>query len=294
LLDIQRVFPYSPFRKNTLIYHTKGDQGKFHWFCLDNERTTAQVEHPEESKNMVMEVKWCGFDFGQSLMDPWGLRDSRLFGDLYKELGRPELIPEKIRKFSILKEKYGSHDRINEEHREEICSFVLDDDPRAIKLFGQKEQDLMAMAEGLEDALEYLQSEGIELWVVSELKKTLGPVGTDHVSRFLKSNSLVKYFKGLVSPQGKIDLKNDSIDPRYKGCTKREGTLYDVLSQDLKEQGIEPNEAVMVGDKPETDIDPAHERGFKTIQYTGFLDRGESKADFVIYSFKELKTILKK
>ncbi len=242
---------------------------------------------------MVMEVKWCGFDFGRSLMDPGGLRGQRLFGDLYKELGRPELIPEKIRKFRILKEKYGSHDRINEGHRDEICSFVLDDDPRAIELFGQKEQDLMDMGEGLEEALEYLRSEGIELWVVSELKKTLGPVGTDHVSRFLKGRGLVKYFKGVLTPQGKINLENDSIDPRYKGCTKREGTIYDVLSLDLKEQGIEPHEAVMVGDKPETDIDPAHERGFKTIQYTGFVDLGESKADLVIYSFAELKTILK-
>jgi FMN phosphatase YigB (HAD superfamily) len=248
----------------------------------------------EESKNMVMEVKWCGFDFGQSLMDPRELKAQRLFGDLCKELGRPELIQEKIRNFRILKEKYGSRSRINEEHRDEICSFVLDNDPKAIELFGQKEQDLMDTAEGLEDALDYLQSEDIELWVVSELKKTLGPVGTDHVSQFLRGRGLVKYFKELVTPQGKIHLKNDSVDPRYKGCTKREGTIYDVLSQDLKEQGIEPHEAVMMGDRPETDINPAHDRGFKTIQYTGFIDLGESKADLVICSFEELKTILKR
>jgi FMN phosphatase YigB (HAD superfamily) len=243
---------------------------------------------------MVMEVKWCGFDFGQSLMDPWGLRDSRLFGDLYKELGRPELIPEKIRKYRILKEKYGSYGRIKEGHRDEIYSFVLDNDPRAIELFCQKEQDLLDMGEGLEDALDYLQSKGIELWMVSEMKKTVGPVGTDIVSRFLKRRGLLKYFKKLVTPQGKIDLENDSIDPRYKGCTKKEGTLYDVLSQDLKEQGIEPHEAVMMGDRPETDINPAHDRGFKTIQYTGFIDLGESKADLVICSFEELKTLLKR
>ena len=35
----------------------------------------------------------------------------------------------------------------------------------------------------------------------------------------------------------------------------------------------------MVGDKPSTDIDPAHDRGFKTIQYTGFVDLGPSNAD---------------
>jgi FMN phosphatase YigB (HAD superfamily) len=119
-------------------------------------------------------------------------------------------------------------------------------------------------------------------------------VGTDIVSKFLKRRGLVKYFRELVTPQGKIDLVNDSIDPRYKGFTKKDGTLYDVLAQELKERGIEPHEAVMVGDKPETDIDPAHDRGFKTIQYTGFIDLGPSKADMVINSFAELKTILKK
>lgn len=50
----------------------------------------------------------------------------------------------------------------------------------------------------------------------------------------------------------------------------------------------------MVGDKPETDINPAHDRCFRTIQYKGFIDLGESNADMVIHSFVELKEILKK
>ncbi|MEE9611767.1 MAG: HAD hydrolase-like protein, partial [Desulfatiglandales bacterium] len=119
-------------------------------------------------------------------------------------------------------------------------------------------------------------------------------VGTDAVSRFLKAKGLVKYFRILVTPKGKVNLEDNSIDLRYEGHTKKEGTLYDVLAQELKERGIQPHEAVMVGDKPETDIDPAHERGFKTIKYTGFIDLGESKADNTIHSFEELKTILKK
>ena len=123
---------------------------------------------------MVMEVKWCGFDYGQCIMEPGGLRNPLMFGDIYKELGKPELITEKIRRYRILKEKYGSYGRIKEGHRDEIYSFVLDDDPEAIALFSEKEQHFLDMGEGLEDALDYLQSEGIELQVVSEMKKTLG------------------------------------------------------------------------------------------------------------------------
>ena len=241
-----------------------------------------------------MEVKWCGFDYGQCIMEPGGLRNPLLYGNLYKALGKPELIPDKIRKYRMLKEKYGTFSLIKEGHRDEIYSYVLDDDPEAIDRFGQLEQDLLDMGEGLEDVLVYLQDQGIELQVVSEMKKTMGAVGTDIVSRFLKRRGLVKYFKELITPQGKITLEDNSIDLKYKGFTKKEGTLYDVLAQELKERGIEPHEAVMVGDKPETDIDPAHDRGFKTIQYTGFIDLGESKADMVIHSFDELKEILKK
>ncbi len=241
-----------------------------------------------------MEVKWCGFDYGQCIMEPGGLRNPLVYGNLYKKLGKPELIPDKIRKYRMLKEKYGTFSLIKEGHRDEIYSFVLDDDQEAIDLFGQLEQDLLDMGDGLEGALDYLQAQGIELQVVSEMKKTMGAVGTDIVSRFLKNRGLTKYFKELVTPQGKITLEDNSVDLKYKGFTKKEGTLYDVLAQELKERGIEPHEAVMVGDKPETDIDPAHDRGFKTIQYTGFIDLGESKADMVIHSFDELKEILKK
>jgi FMN phosphatase YigB (HAD superfamily) len=243
---------------------------------------------------MMMEVKWCGFDFGQCIQNPGGLRNPLVFGDLYKELGKPELIPEKIRRYRILKEKYGSYGRIKEGHRDEIHTFVLDQDPRALELFLEKEQEYLAMAEGVVDALEYLQAQGIELNLVSEMKKTLGPVGTDFISAFLRRTGLVKFIKQMITPQGKVNLEDNSLDTRYKGSSKRDGTLYDILIRELGEQGIKPHEAVMVGDKPETDIDPAHDRGFKTIQYTGYIDLGKSKADVVVSSFHELKTHLRK
>jgi FMN phosphatase YigB (HAD superfamily) len=93
---------------------------------------------------------------------------------------------------------------------------------------------------------------------------------------------------------GKIDLITNTVDSRYVGSTKEEGTIYDVIAEELNERGIETHEAVMLGDRPSTDINPAHERGFKTIQYIGFTDLGESKADAVISSFEELKRILRK
>lgn len=241
-----------------------------------------------------MDVKWCGFDYGQCIMQPGSLRTPFIFGEICKTLGQPELIADKMRKYRVLKEKYGTYGRIKEGHRDEIHRYVMDDVPEAVDLYDELELTVPEIGDGLEDALSYLQGEGIDLWVVSEMKKTLGAVGTDMVSRFLKTRGLVKYFRHLATPQGKIDLTDDSIDRRYQGHTKAEGTLYDVLAEELGERGIKPDEAVMVGDKPGTDIDPAHQRGFLTIQYTGFIDLGPSQADLVIRSFSELKTILRK
>ena len=243
---------------------------------------------------MILEIKWCGFDYGETIMNGESLRNATVFGDICKALGKPEFIADKVNRSRILKEKYGGYPKLHEGHRDELYSFVLDNDPEAIELYGQKEQELLATAEGVEDALAYLQQEGIELHVVSEMKKSWDPLGSDLISRFLRRHGLVKYFKGLITPVGKVDLITNTVDSRYVGSTKEEGTIYDVIAQDLNERGIETHEAVMVGDRPNTDINPAHKRGFKTIQYTGFTDSGESKADIVINSFKELKKILRK
>jgi len=243
---------------------------------------------------LTLEVKWCGFDYGETIMNPENLRNAVVLGDIYKTLGKPELIPGKIRKYRILKEEYGTYPHIHEGHKDELFEFVLDNDSEAIELFKQKEQELLDTGEGAEDALVYLCSEGIEVYMVSEMKQSPDPLGKDHITRFLKRQGIAKYFDGLITPIGKIDFRTNAVDLRYKGSTKAEGAIYDLIAQELKERGIEPHEALMVGDRPETDIIPARERGFKTVQYIGFINKGKTKADAVIESFEELSRIMRR
>lgn len=243
---------------------------------------------------LVLEVKWCGFDYGETIMNAEKLRNAVVLGDIYKTLGKPELIPGKIRKYRILKEEYGNYPHIHEGHKGELFEFVLDNDSEAIELFKHKEQELLDTGEGAEDALAYLCSEGLEVYMVSEMNQSTDPLGKDQITRFLKRQGIAKYFDGLITPMGKIDFKTNAVDSKYKGSTKAKGTIYHLIALELKERGIEPHEVVMVGDRPNTDINPAHERGFKTIQYKGFTDLGESDADAVIHSFEELKRIIRK
>jgi FMN phosphatase YigB (HAD superfamily) len=242
---------------------------------------------------MITGVKWCGVDFGQCLMDPSGLRNYLVVGDVCKELGEPELIVERIHRYRVLKEKYGSYGAIKEGHRDEILRYVFDDNSFAMEIFSTKEQEHLNAAEGAEDALAYLRDQGIQRAVVAELKKTLGPIGSDIATRFLKHRGLLQYFDEMFTPQGKIDLHDGSSDIRYKGKTKEEGLLYDELAQELLMRGIHTSDAVMIGDKPWTDINPANERGFKTIQFIGYINYGTSEADFVISHFGELKELIK-
>jgi len=241
-----------------------------------------------------MELKWVGFDFGQCMMDPTGLRNHLVVGDVSKELGEPELVQERIHKYRILKEKYGSYSAVKEGHRDEIMSHVFDGRKQAPEIFSAKEQEHLLAGKGLEEALKYLKSQGIQLSVVAELKKTLGAMGSDIVTRFLQNKKLTHYFDDVVTPQGKINLRDGSINHAYKGKTKEAGTLYDELIQDLAKLGISPSEGAMVGDKISTDIVPAKKRGFHTIQYTGYIDMPSGEAEYKIDHFLKLKEIIKK
>jgi FMN phosphatase YigB (HAD superfamily) len=228
-------------------------------------------------------------------MDTGGMRNHLLIGDACKELNEPHLMDMRILKYRVLKEKYASYSIVKEAHRDEIASYVFDNREGANEVFEKVEQEHLRMGVGLEDALFYLTNQGIELSVVSELKKTLGAVGTDVISRFLEKRRLTKYFRYIISPQGKVDLRNGSIDSRYKGKTKEKGTLFDELALELRSRGIDVTEAAMVGDKLWTDISPAKRRGFKTVQYTGYVDMGPSEdADFRISDFRELKRFVRK
>ena len=243
---------------------------------------------------VVIEAKWVGFDFGQTLCDTSPERTYWMIGDASRELGEPELVDVRCHRWRVMREKYGAWSAIKEGHRDEIVDFVFDGRAGAAEVFSKQEQKYTKVADGGREALHYLRDEGIELSVVAELKRTFGPIGTDQVTRFLTAQGIIGYFADLVSPQGRVILHDFSVDGRYKGLSKEDGSIYDLLAEDLRQRDIEPSEAVMVGDKEWTDITPAQQRGFKAVQYVGFVFHAPSKADAVIQHFSELKSIIRR
>ena len=240
-------------------------------------------------------IKWIGVDYGQCLMTPSSLRNPRMFGDIGKLVGKQEMVPVWIVKMRRLKEKYGSYSKIKEGHKDEIESWVLDNDHEAYEIFNQKEQELLGLALGAYDFIIWINEKGFKPWIVSELKKTLGRVGSDAITKFLINKGIIQYFTYFVTPQGKMDLATGERFSGYDGTSKESGTLYDLLVKELEEQHIEPKNCIMIGDKLSTDIIPPKKRGFITIQYTGHIDMGPcDSTDYYAKDWVEVKEIIEK
>ena len=240
----------------------------------------------------MLKVKWCGIDFGQCLMEPTGLRTYLVIGDVYKESGKPEQIPGAVKRFREVVEAYGGHSPLKESHRDKIHSYVFEGDDELMGVFGVKEKEHLSVGVGAEEALKYMKEQGIDVNIVAELKKTLGAMGKNIITNFLEAKNLTQYFNCMYTPQGKLDIRDASIDESYVGKTKESGALYEQLVEELGGRGIKPSEMLMVGDKISTDINPARARGITTVQYTGYIDMGPSDADYRVGSFSELKELI--
>jgi len=243
---------------------------------------------------MTLNIKWLGVDFGQCLMDPRGLRNPLMFGEIMRDLGRPEEIAERIHRYRRMKEKYQNYSLMKEGHRPEIREYVFGNDDEAWELFSEYEQRLLMPADGIADTLAWLREQGIICDVVAELKKTLGPIGSDHVTMFLQRQGLSQYFDYFYSPSGRVRLSDGKADFGCQGKDKTSGTMYDYLLEDLARRGINIDECAIIGDKLSTDIEPSRRRGFHTIQFTGYIDMGPSEyAEYRVESFPQVKEFVK-
>jgi hypothetical protein len=239
---------------------------------------------------MLKDIVWAGIDFGETILDPRGMSPSQILRNIYTELGKPETIEEKIRKHKELEEKYGGIKGLVESRQgiNEVYSYVLDNDSRAIKLFREEEVKSFKPSNGAEQALCYLRSKGIDNNLVAES-------GSEYTLRnclrFLESHNLRSEISEIFTPMGKVK-QDGTIDPSYEGLTKRSGKLYDRLKEELNRKNVSTSQAVIIGDDPVADIEKPREREFHTVQYKGVRDRGPSVADYTIANWSELPSVL--
>jgi FMN phosphatase YigB (HAD superfamily) len=229
---------------------------------------------------------------GECLMDITPRRAHLLTGDTTRELGQPERAASRCHRFRVMIEKYGSVPVMLEAHKDELTRYVFDNEPAADDTFLRVEQDHLWLAAGAAEALAYLQDQGIELSVVTAARTGGSRMEESAEYRFLVKHGMLRYFSSVVSPRGKLRIADGTVDRRYEGATKEAGTIYDALAEDLGARGILPEQGVMMGDREWTDIEPAKQRGFKTILYTGYVRRGPTVADLVVERFGDLPKLV--
>ena len=260
---------------------------------------------------MSISVRWVGFDFGGTIQNGSGGYQGTIdsINEIFTELGKPEIIGEKVTRFNELLAKYGYEEemmygvdediefwkrhyrfkRLQEKGLTEFFSYVLDNNQDAIKLYQNKRLRHFKATDGLNECLEYLKNKGVSVNIVSEL----GSEGTlNIISSFLSRFNLWPYFSDVITNYGRIK-NNGDLDLSFKGTEKIDGTIYKRLVRDLLDAGIEPSQALMIGDHPVEDVEKAKENGFYAIQFTGVIKRRVSNAaDYVISDLRELKKII--
>jgi len=256
-------------------------------------------------------IIWCGMDWGETIINPLGNYENwvALIKEIYTKLGKPDVIEEKVARFDKLIEQYDYDERLmdgvvekeelwrryfrikhlRETGIQEFYSYVLDDDPAVVEPFRKAGFSFIKIADGLEECLSYMKAKGISINIVSD-------VTSENLVRafpgMLKSFGLSHYFSEIITNHGRFK-SNGEMDVSYKGMEKVDGTIYKKLVQDLVEIGIQPYQALIVGDRPLEDIEKAKENGFITAQYIGIIKRKISDAaDYVISDLRELKDII--
>jgi FMN phosphatase YigB (HAD superfamily) len=229
-----------------------------------------------------------GIDMGECLMDVTPRRAHLLTGDTTRVLGQPEMAAARCHRFRAMIEKYGSLPIVLERHKDELIHYVFDDRPGAGDAYLAVEQDYLDLAPGAASALAALRAQNIELSVVTAARSGPGRFQSSAEYRFLVKHDVLKYFDSVISPRGKLRVVDGSVDERYQGTSKEEGTIYDAVVEDLAERKITPDQGVMMGDKEWADIGPAKRRGFHTILYTGYVRSGPTEADLEIERFADL------
>lgn len=242
-------------------------------------------------------LRWCGFDFGETIMNPFTLHQSQTIAAVFRELGREAEAPEVIKRWYALRDSYGAEGDTAEQRvrqlkqyaKDRIYSEVLGNDKDAGRLFDQKEAEGFTPTDGVETILKRLSASGVEVSVVSESSSASA---TQAISRFLSAHRLDDLFDQVITPAGLFEVGGALTDSRFVGATKRSGSMYDVLRLYLLGRGLASGETAMVGDDPVLDIENAKLRGFLGIQYTGVVDRGKSRlADYVISHWRQFPAI---
>ena len=128
-------------------------------------------------------------------------------------------------------------------------------------------------APGIGGVLRHLRQQGYRLAVVSNTGFPAGQV----LRQVLAADGMLLYFEAFAF--------SDEL-----GVRKPDPEIFRPV---LQRVGVDPAEAVHIGDRPAVDVAGAHAAGMRAIRYAGLHDDpGPPEAEAVIHDFRELPEVL--
>lgn len=107
--------------------------------------------------------------------------------------------------------------------------------------------------------------------------------------RFLVTTGYKKMQQSKINSMGvSKDFKDIIVvDPSISNLTKK-----DIFAQIMSKNGYLPNDILVIGDDPDSEIKAAKELGIETVLYNKLELTDQPYADFIIKDFRELAPIL--
>jgi len=246
----------------------------------------------------VAPIRWCGIDYGETIMNPLTLHQSAVIREIYRDLGRAAEADERVERWYKVRDTMGPPSTaphllvrdLKQYARDRIATEVFSGDTEVLKRYERQEVMAFAIPDGVETALKLLRGKGIGAAIVSE---SASLSGVQVIARFLKARAFDRYFQEIITPAGRFSVDAQMLDPAFVGATKKAGTIYGKIKEYLKTKNIPSSEAAIIGDDPQLDAEHSKPYGFFTVVYTGVIDRGGSeKADFAMKDWTELAQVL--
>jgi hypothetical protein len=243
-------------------------------------------------------IRWCGIDYGETIMNPMTLHQSAVIREIYRELGRAAEAEDVVKRWYSVRATMGPPSTaphllvrdLKQYARDRIATEVFDGDGEVLKRYEVEEVMAFAIPDGVEAGLKLLRSRNVGAAIVSE---SASLTGVQTIARFLKARAFDQYFQEIITPAGRFSIDAELLDPAFVGATKKAGTIYGKVREYLKTKDIPSSSAAIIGDDPQLDVEHSKPYGFFGIQYTGVIDRGGSeKADFAMKDWNDLGQIL--
>lgn len=242
------------------------------------------------------QIRKAFFDYHGTVADPIGLPpEEEIMHRAFSSL--PDCIYEEVMERYQQVRSEHAEGKLIPRLSEALYEQVLDGDESLIARYTETASRAIPLAKNLKSALRYLEENDIGSDIITKASTSKGAV-MDQMFVTLILNDIADFFGMVYTPSGIYSPRGEVLSEIAPGEDKEE--IYPLIIEHLKDDGLEPKQAVMIGNDPKRDVQWPKEHGLWTVQYaespTDFWIRGDARdpsdTDYLMTDFLFLREII--